>query len=158
MKSKCSVKKLIMVGLIGGAMIMSLGACKKTENKEVDIATVSDGLLNEISYEDELSEVDYDLVYDMEGIEVSESAVYVSSGATAEEIAAFKCKTEEDAKKVKEVLGNRVEEQKESFQNYVPEELEKLEKAVIVKEGKSVVLSISNDDQKAKEIIEEAVK
>lgn len=158
MKTKISVRKMVMVGLIGVATIMSLGACKKEDSKEIDINTASKKLLSEISYEDELSEVDFDLVYDMEGIEVNESVVYVSSGATAEEIAAFQCKTEDDAKKAQEVLENRVEEQKESFQNYVPEELEKLDKAVIIKEGKSVVLSISNDDPKAKEIIGEAVK
>lgn len=112
MKTKSSMKKMVMVGLIGVATIMSLGACKKAESKEIDINTASKKLLSEISYEDELSEVDFDMVYDMEGIEVNESVVYVSSGATAEEIAAFQCKTEDDAKKAQEVLENRVEEQK----------------------------------------------
>lgn len=152
------VKKIMMVGLVGAAMIMSLSGCKKGASKEIDINTVADNLLNNITYEDELSQVDYDMVYEMDDIQINESVVYVSSGATAEEIAAFSCTTEDDAKKVQTVLENRVEEQKESFQNYFPEELVKLDKAVIIKEGKSVVLSISNDEQKAEDIINEAKK
>lgn len=105
-----------------------------------------------------MSEVNYDLVYDMEDINITESVVYVSSGATAEEIAAIKCETKEDAEKVETALKERVKEQKESFENYVPKELDKLDKAVIVKIGNTVVLSVSNEDAKAKEIIEKASK
>lgn len=152
------MKKKIMIGLIGTAVLMAVTGCGKKEEKNIDVKTVANSLLNEIKYEDQLSEVSYDIVYDMEDIDVTESAVYVSSGATAEEIAAIKCETREDATKVEKALKERVKEQKESFENYVPKELDKLSKAVIEKNGSIVVLSISNDDAKAKEIIENAFK
>ena len=152
------MKKTIMIGLIGTVALMSFTGCSKKEVKDIDVKTVANSLLNDIKYEDQLSEVSYDIVYDMEDINVTDSAVYVSSGATAEEIAAIKCETKEDAAKVQTVLEERVKEQKDSFENYVPKELDKLDKAVIVKAGNTVVLSISNDDAKAKEIIENASK
>lgn len=152
------MKKKIMIGLIGTAALMAFTGCAKKEEKNIDVKTVANSLLKEIEYEDQLSEVSYDVVYDMEDINVTESAVYVSSGATAEEIAAIKCETKEDADKVQAALEERVDEQKESFQDYVPKELDKLDKPVIMKVGNTVVLSISNDDAKAKEIIENASK
>lgn len=152
------MKKKIMIGLIGTAALMAFTGCSKKEVKNIDVKTVANSLLEDIKYEDQLSEVSYDIVYDMEDINVTESAVYVSSGATAEEIAAIKCETKEDAEKVQTALEERVKEQKESFENYVPKELDKLDKAVIVKVGNTVVLSVSNDDAKAKEIIENASK
>lgn len=158
MRLNMNFKKTVMMSLIGAVAVVGFTGCKSTTTKDIDINAVANSLFNDITYEDQLSEVDYDVVYDMEDIKVTDSVVYVSSGATAEEIAAIKCETEEDANKVQSVLKERVEEQKESFQDYVPEELDKLGKAVVVKSGKSVVLSVSNDDAKAKEIIENATK
>lgn len=152
------MKKRIMIGLIGTAALMAFTGCGKKEAKNIDVKTTANSLLSEIKYEDQLSEVNYDLVYDMEDINITESVVYVSSGATAEEIAAIKCETKEDAAKVEAALEERVKEQKDSFENYVPKELDKLDKAVIVKAGNTVVLSVSNDDAKAKEIIDKASK
>ena len=152
------MKKRIMMGFLGAAVLMAFTGCGKKAEKDIDVKAAADRLLNEISYEDQLAEVSYDIVYDMEDIKVTESSVYVSSGATAEEIAAIKCETSEDAAKAQTVLEERVEEQKESFEDYVPKELDKLNKAVIVKSGNTVVLSISNEDAKAKEIIKEASK
>lgn len=152
------MKKRIVIGLIGTAALMALTGCGKKEAKNIDVKTTANSLLSEIKYEDQLSEVNYDLVYDMEDINITESVVYVSSGATAEEIAAIKCETKEDAAKVEAALEERVKEQKDSFENYVPKELDKLDKAVIVKAGNTVVLSVSNDEAKAKEIIDKASK
>jgi hypothetical protein len=152
------LKKRIMIGLIGTAALMAFTGCGKKEAKSIDVKTTANSLLTELKYEDQLSEVNYDLVYDMEDINITESVVYVSSGATAEEIAAIKCETKEDAEKVETALKERVKEQKDSFENYVPKELDKLDKAVIVKIGNTVVLSVSNEDAKAKEIIEKASK
>lgn len=152
------MKKRIMIGLIGTAALMAFTGCGKKEAKNIDVKTTANSLLSEIKYEDQLSEVNYDLVYDMEDINITESVVYVSSGATAEEIAAIKCETKEDAAKVEAALEERVKEQKDSFENYVPKELDKLDKAVIVKAGNTVVLSVSNDEAKAKEIIDKASK
>jgi len=111
------MKKRIMIGLIGTAALMAFTGCGKKEAKNIDVKTTASSLLSEIKYEDQLSEVNYDLVYDMEDINITESVVYVSSGATAEEIAAIKCETKEDAAKVEAALEERVKEQKDSFEN-----------------------------------------
>ncbi|MBR2274733.1 MAG: DUF4358 domain-containing protein, partial [Lachnospiraceae bacterium] len=62
---------------------------------------------------------------------------------------------EADAKKAEEALKQRVEEQKEAFEDYVPKELTKLSEAVIVTKGTVVVLSVSDSPSEAKTILEE---
>lgn len=153
------LKKLSYI-IIALMMVVSLSACsKKGTMKDIEVETLAESLRNDIVYEDELSSIDLETaeaIYDITDIKIADSAIYVGSGATAEEIAVFQCETEEDAKKLETVLKSRVEEQTESFRDYVPKELEKLEKAVIVVKGKYVILSVSNEDAKAKEIIQNA--
>lgn len=153
------LKKLSYI-IIALMMVVSLSACsKKGTMKDIEVGTLAESLQNDIVYEDELSSIDLETaeaIYDITDIKIADSAIYVGSGATAEEIAVFQCETEEDAKKLETVLKSRVEEQTESFRDYVPKELEKLEKAVIVVKGKYVILSVSNEDAKAKEIIQNA--
>ena len=78
-----------------------------------------------------------------------------SSGGTAEEIAAFEAADEDTAKAVETLLNARIETQKASFKNYVPEELKRLDNAFVVRKGNYVYFSVSADPDKAKSIIEE---
>ncbi|MCR5108090.1 MAG: DUF4358 domain-containing protein [Lachnospiraceae bacterium] len=123
---------------------------------EVNATDLGDELKNNIEYKDDLSQIDIDtagMFISLDGIGIAESNIYESSGATAEEIVVLKCETTEDADKAEEALKQRTEEQIEAFIDYVPEELIKLENAVLVKNNEFVVLSVSDDPDKAKEII-----
>ena len=51
------------------------------------------------------------------------------------------------------MVKQRVTDQKASFEGYEPKEVEKLEKAIVKRVGKVVVLSVSNDSDKANEIL-----
>ena len=85
---------------------------------------------------------------------MEEQAVYVGTGgALADEVSVWRVKDEKDAKTVQEAAEKRVENQKASFQDYVPEEMPKLEKAVITVDGDTVILCVSGDPEKAKEVI-----
>ena len=79
--------------------------------------------------------------------------VYRGSGATAEEIDCFEASDEDAAKEIYDVLKTYLEDQKKRYADYAPGEMDKLEKAVVVQNGKYVFMSISDDDAKAKEII-----
>ena len=127
----------------------------------VDVTKVADRLKNEIKYNDKLVEPEMDTVYDIlyPGLakdKIKAMKVYVSSsGGTAEEIAAFEANDEDTAKEIETKLNERIENQKKSFENYVPEELKRLEGAFVVRKGNYVYLSVSADADKAKSIIEE---
>jgi hypothetical protein len=93
------------------------------------------------------------MFYSFSDADITEAVFYESSGATAEEIAVIKCGSGEGADKVEAALNTRVEEQKEAYTDYVPAELEKLNAAVVVKSGNTAILSVSDDPDKAREII-----
>ena len=134
-----------------------LSGCSKA-SKTVDASKLATRLATEISYQDEITTIDLDtasMIYYFDDANINQAFIYEGSGATAEEVAVFDCATEEDAAKVETAVNERVEEQKESFRDYVPEELNKLDAAVVQKTGCYVVLSVSNDADTAKKIIGE---
>ena len=131
-----------------------------TQTAAVDVTKVADRLLNEIKYDDKLAEPEsetIDILYPgLPQDKIKTMKVYVSSsGGTAEEIAVFEANDEDTAKEIETKLNERVETQKASFKNYVPEELKRLENAFVIRKGNYVYLSVSADPDKAKSIIEE---
>ena len=135
-------------------------SAKSSQAAAVDVTKVADRLLNEIKYDDKLAEPEaetIDILYPgLPQDKIKAMKIYVSSsGGTAEEIAAFEANDEEAAKEIETKLNERVETQKTSFKNYVPEELKRLENALVIRKGNYVYLSVSGDPDKAKSIIEE---
>ena len=76
----------------------------------------------------------------------AQAQVYISSGATAEEIAVFEFSDTNTATNGFQMAQNRLEEQKEDFESYIPKEIRKLDRAVVLKVGKYVVVCVSNGD------------
>lgn len=135
-------------------------SAKSSKAATVDVTKVADRLLNEIKYDDKLAEAEkesIDVIYPgLPKDKIKAMKIYVSSsGGTSEEIAAFEANDEETAKEIETKLNERVEAQKTSFKNYVPEELKRLENALVIRKGNYVYLSVSGDPDKAKSIIEE---
>ena len=135
-------------------------SAKSSQAAAVDVTKVADRLLNEIKYDDKLAEAEkesIDVIYPgLPKDKIKAMKIYVSSsGGTSEEIAAFEADDEETAKEIETKLNERVEAQKTSFKNYVPEELKRLENALVIRKGNYVYLSVSGDPDKAKSIIEE---
>lgn len=156
----CAVMALSAAALTGcgdSSDSSKAGSSKSAAKEEPkDISTVSDKLLNEITYKDQLTELNEDKIEGVTGVskDLFKSAkVYRGSGATAEEIDCFEAVDEDAAKQIESALESYVEDLKARFKDYAPGEMDKLEKAVLVRDGKYVFLSISDDDAKAKEII-----
>lgn len=126
-------------------MILFITGCGN-EVKTFDPNDLANELIAEVNFDDELTKFEGDIskLYDLP--EVEDYVVYVGSGATAEEIAIITLKDESDEESVREALEKRVEEQKQSFLNYVPEEVTRLDKSVIQSNQKYVVLCVSDED------------
>lgn len=151
------IKKIIAATMVCLTLFTLTGCSEeKKEDRVIDVHTMAQSLLNDITYEDQLTKVEgnmFQMIYGISQEDIEEYEAYVSTGATAEEIAVIKAKDEATAESMEEKLTERVEAQKNSFANYIPKEVEKLEEAVVYQEGVYVVLSISNDDEKAEKII-----
>lgn len=148
----------ILLCLLAAITAFGLTACGGNETKpvEIDAKKLAEDLHSKITYEDKLeiiAQEDVINLYDCKDVKIEECYVYVSSKATAEEIAVFRCTDKTEAEKMKTILETRVKDQKEAYVDYVPKEIVKLDKAVIQVKDAYAVLVVAEDDQAAKDII-----
>ena len=156
------MKRYLSFALSTLMLVLALTACGSDTPKEVtasaaDLAsqlaeTVSDGTLaSEPVVSDILASTYF---VDMEQVE--ESAAYMSTGATATEVAVVKCKDSSYASEVADLFKSRVESQSELFASYAPDEVKKLDAAVIKTSGNYAVLCVTDDASKAESVLEKA--
>lgn len=139
-------KGLIM--LLTAALVL-LSACSAPDKGDlkVDLDAAAEELLESDMFEETLTLADEGIAKKVYGIDSAESfRLYVGSGATASELALLEFESEEDAKAALPLAQERVASQKESFAAYLPEEVKKLEDAVVEQYGRYVVVCVSAGD------------
>ena len=146
-------KKLIIINLLVSVLLcFSSWSLPFKKNDEIDISTsdIADEIKNKIVFKDELQEIDdmdilQNIYTEINPDYISEFSVYTSaSGATAEEIAVFKINDLTYSDDIKEIFVQRKTDQISSFENYIPEEVYKLENSVI-NETKNIFTFVACD-------------
>ena len=133
-------------------LALTISACGG-KTQAVDVDQLAGELLEQVGFEDELTELDESMVAALYGVEnAQEQKVYLSGGATAEEVAVFRFATEEEAQAGYDALEQRLESRKTDYANYMPDEAARLDNAVLERSGCFVALCVSAGDT-AKEII-----
>lgn len=94
---------------------------------------------------------------DIPADDVEEFSVIYSSETTADEITIVKLKDSSGGEALEESMKKRLKKRTSTFENYGPEEVSKLEKAVIEVKGKYGALIISSQPEAAKKAFEEAL-
>lgn len=151
------MKRKISVMAMLAAVVILAAACGKTADKQIDAKGLAASLAQEVSYKDTLEELTAEQISIYFEVEEGVTAtVYMGSGSTAEEVAVFEAKDEETAKRQLASVETYLEEQAESFRDYIPEEVKRIDDAVVKQQGNYVVLCVSDDSAKAEEIIEKA--
>ena len=113
------------------------------DGKQADAGEIGKKLAEALTFEDELTLADEDMAEMLYGIDTAvQSSVYISSGATAEEIAVFEFETEEDCKEAVALAEQRLEDQKEAFASYVPKEVKRLDGAVVKQYGRFLAVCV----------------
>lgn len=129
---------------------------------EVDVKAAADKILADGDFKDNLGEVDKTIalsrLYGLDEAQIESCAFYTNSNATAEEIAVIKTKSPDYVETVKTAYETRVENQKTACKDYLPDEMPKLESAVIYTNGNYVVLCVSNDNAAAETVIADLFK
>ena len=124
---------------------------------EMDLPSAAAQLLAADCFTDELTEPAEGIalrLYQVDEADVAECMLYCSSGATAEEIALFRASDAAAAGRIAEACEGRIARQTESFRSYVPEELPKLEDAVIRTEGCYVLCVVAADAAAAAAVLD----
>ncbi|NLX91473.1 MAG: DUF4358 domain-containing protein [Firmicutes bacterium] len=138
------------------AVCIALSGCNKPAAEieiTLDVDECADVLLETIAFQDILTAVSDEMattLYQISEQDAVKQKVYVSSGATAEEIAVFEAADAVAAKRIEKAVLQRVAEQQASFKDYLPAELPKLNDPFILVRDKYVILCISDDNEKVK--------
>lgn len=134
---------LVIVIIIGIAVFT-----KNTKDVKIDIEKLSEDIMQNIKFKDEMNEANIETVKGLYDIDNAiQQKVYISSGATAEEVAIFEFSNSNEANTALEKAKQRIEKQTENFRNYVPEEVEKLENAIIIKKDKYLIICVTEDEE-----------
>lgn len=124
---------------------------------DVDIQALTNDLLHEIEYETELNLIDSSLANGM--LNLSKNAkmeLYMGEGTFADELLVIQSGSAEDAKKDQTAVENHLKEMKQSFEDYIPEQADKITQAVIIRCGCYVIACVTLDAEQAQEMIVEA--
>ncbi|HIW73276.1 MAG TPA: DUF4358 domain-containing protein [Firmicutes bacterium] len=150
----CALLSLLTAGLL-------LTGCRgqqEVTEVTIDVVALADALKAAVPFEDELaepSEAAVSNIYDLDDADVAAKKIYVGSGATAEEIAVFEGTDEAAAGRIRAAVDQRIADQRSAFEDYNPEEQEKLSDPVVVTAGRYVILCVSNDNDAAEKCIDE---
>ncbi len=154
--------KFIRILLPVSIGLLCLTGCggKKKDSAEVnaDPAQLAQQLQAETVTSDQLTEASANMlesIYFVDPDQIDSGCAYLSSGASACEVAVIKCKDSDYAGEVVDLFKNRVTTQSDLFASYNADEVKKLDKAIVQEAGTYAVLVVCDDTAKAQSILEE---
>ena len=139
--------KSLLIRLMPAALLcLALTACGgggAVGQTPYDPETAAQALLDSGAFSDALDTVDQDTAAALYGIDadtITGSAVYTSLSAGAEEIAVLVLTDEDAAAAALDGLEARVADQKAVLESYQPDEVSKLDSAIVEQRGNSTIL------------------
>ena len=141
------------------ALCLTLSACGGGNEEAVafDPAVTAQSLLDSGAFSDALEEVDTSVaatLYGVDEADITDGKVYMSLSAGAEEIAVLVMANEASAAAAMDGLEKRVADQKAALESYQPDEVSKLDGAILEQRGNSVLLAVCADAQTAQSALE----
>jgi hypothetical protein len=141
------------------AAAIAFTACSGAKEVTPDAAEVTAAVLEQVQFSSELqqaSDSTAQTVFSLpDGVTVG---LYLGNGAFADELAVFACSDSSDMTAVSETVQQHLADLKASFEDYMPDEVNKIETAVVSSKGNCLVLCITDDAANAEKVIEEQLK
>lgn len=145
------MKKQTLAVLLTALLLTS---CGKSPAKDVDIESLAESIVQTVAFDDDLTIIDDSMIsmlYDIDGY--VDAVLYKGSGATAEEVAVFQMETASDAKNACEDAKAHIQSQIKAYESYMPDEVARLEEAVVRQDGCYVSVVVSADPEAAKKLL-----
>lgn len=137
-----------LAALLAALLALGLAACGTKAAKEFDAEETPKALMDAGAFSEDLEEVEQAVLLQLYGLDeskVAAAAGFGSTGLTAEEVAVFEMTDETAAKEAESLLQAHLEYQKESNVDYRPNEMPKLEKALVERRGKTLLFLVAAD-------------
>ncbi|MDR1204207.1 MAG: DUF4358 domain-containing protein [Peptococcaceae bacterium] len=136
------------------AALLVLCMCGRAQ--ALDPAKLAEDLIGGVPFAEALTPLETEnaqRLYRIDSKDMLQVVAYVGTGATVDEFSIWESSGSSAAKRIQESLQSRIDEQKEGYSDYMPEEVPKLDHAVLIQQGDWVILCVSEDAEIAKEII-----
>ena len=137
-------------------MLFAFSGCIKEEKKVLDADTVADELNAGLSFGEALEKSTADAAYSLYGIDpalCTSAAMYVGSGATADEISVFNCTDTVAADTVLKAVNARVDYLREGYSDYGPDQVPKIDSASVITSGNTVIMCICDNPETVESIL-----
>ena len=157
-------KQLTALALSALLFAAAASGCNQTETntsaqQDPDPAALASALLEGGSFDDQLAETDQQAAMAVLGLDpeqVDQCTAYMGTGATPEEVAVIRATDASAAKEVAQDLDAHLQQLESDYASYAPDEVPKIQKAVVEVKGRTVVLCVSADSQQAEKLLEDA--
>lgn len=149
------MKRLVPVLLLLTALLSACGG--EQTPAEFDPAATAAALNSSAAFSETLEQMDADIfcmLYGLDEAALVDGVVYGSTGTTAEEFAVWRLVDEETAQEAMALLEQRVADQKAANESYRPQDMPKLESAILERRGATVLLVVANDPDAAQSALD----
>lgn len=147
------MKKIIRLGAFALAAVMLLCSCGGTARKKetsLDPAGVVTLMLSKVSFSTEMTPNSAAVTASLYGVDNAESAASATAqGTVADMVAVFYMKDATAAEEAKTALESYLKDTVSEYKRYAPEEITKLNKAVLSVYDTAVTLCVAEDSEKA---------
>ena len=137
-------------------LLLFTGCQREQANPDPDqLAAYLAGHLN---FRDELSPLSDEMAQAVYGYHediLNKGAVYVSSGATAEEVAVLRANERAGVPELEKVTAQRTEDQRDAFINYLPAEVELLKAPYLRQVGDTLIYCVGADKAACDKAVDE---
>lgn len=156
------MRRFLAVAMAAMMMVLSMAACGG-KDKYISFDEVYTSLTNKIdlsaSKMQKQGEAALNNYYYIDPTTLESYAIYMSDYATgnADEIAMFQVKEENQVAAIKALINDRIADLKVRYEDYKPEEMDKINNAVIMEDGRYLFVAISPDAETAKTVLKNAI-
>lgn len=155
------MRKRILTGICALLAVAALAGCSGGGGaKDVSVDELADNLSQNVTYAEPLNALEPEAVeraFRIDSADTSAVKAYLGSGATVDEVSVWEGTDDKAAERIEQALKDRVETRTADYSDYMPDEVPKLENAILVRQGKYVVLCVTEDAQNAQKLIDEGL-
>ena len=150
------MKKILTAFTAFALSVMCLTGCGGA--KELDMNSVSNGILNGVSFAEQLQQTSEKIALKRLGVDeadVESCVAYTSTNAVVDEFAVIKATNTEN---VEAAIRTHIANQSATYESYAPNEVAKLNDAIVQIAGDYVIYVVSTDNAMAQSVIGSLVK
>ena len=131
----------------------------KNAGKTLDVDALVQKVQKEVQFESDLEKLDDSVANGMVKTATgTKLQIYLGNGTYADELIVMTGKSEKDARENQQHVWKHFKDMKKSFEDYLPNEAKKIDKAVIIRCGSYLIACVTSDYEKAKDVITKAIK